>query len=291
MRGALAGGGLTVLLLAAAGSGAAEPSAEPGGPAGGRPESALDPVPAVTLDALPLGVPLAALAPAARTRAEDVLAGSVFGHRVSGLRARSREPVFRFLLDHPDFAASVARALRLGEYRVERRDDGFWGDDARGATGTIRILHADDDRRLYHLAGRYAPRRLPPIEGQLLVLLEFRHDDDGAGGSVLDSRVTGHLRIDTPVVGPLAQVVGALARPAVERAVERKVRRFFRTVERVSRLAHDEPEDLLAAVEGHPDVPDGAQLAAFRAILLAGRPPVWADVPFRLREPAEEADD
>ena len=95
-------------------------------------EPPLDPrVPVVTLDALPLGVPLDRLDDEARGRAEAVLEGSLFSHRVTGLRSRSREPIFTFLLDHPDFAAAVARALRLGKYQVEARDDGFWGDDTR----------------------------------------------------------------------------------------------------------------------------------------------------------------
>jgi hypothetical protein len=85
-----------------------------------------------------------------------------------------------------------------------------------------------------------------------------------------------------------------VARPAVERAVERKVRRFFGTVARVSRWAYDEPEQIWAAIEGHPEVPQDATLVAFREILLADRPPAWLDDGFRLlategarREPAE----
>jgi hypothetical protein len=145
---------------------------------------------------------------------------------------------------------------------------------------------ADEGRRLYHLQGRYEPGALPAIEGQLLVLLKFRHEDDGRGGSVVDSSLAGHIRIDTPVLGPVAMVLGALSRPLVERAVERKVRRFFATVARVSRWAHDEPEELLAARVGHPEIRTGPMLAAFREILLAGRPPAWAaPAGFRLLMP------
>src|SRR5919108_1725352 len=104
-------------------------------------------------------------------RAESVLAGSIFAQRVSGIRYTSREDVYRFLLDHPDFAAAVARALRVGEYRVKAVDDGYWGDDNRGASGTIRVLYADDHRRLFHLEGRYERKWLPTIEGRILVLL------------------------------------------------------------------------------------------------------------------------
>ena len=114
---------------------------------------------------MPLGVPLDRLDDEARRRAEAVLGTSLFSQRVTGLRGRSREPVFRFLLDHPDFAAAVARALRLGKYQVEARDDGFWGDDSRGARGMIRVLYADEGRRLYHLDGSVRDARAPRDPG------------------------------------------------------------------------------------------------------------------------------
>jgi hypothetical protein len=256
-------------------SGAAEP-----------PDAEEPPVPVVTLDVLPLSISTADLPPAARARAEAVLTRSLFAQRVTGIRFPSREPVYRFLLDHPDFAASVARALRLGQYRLTPIEDGYWGDDGRGATGHVQVLYADDHRRLYYLAGRYQHRLLPAIEGQILLLLEFRHEDDGAGGTVVEQSLTGHVRIDTPLVGAIAQALGALTRPLVERTVEGKVRRFFRTVARVSRWAYDEPEQLAAALDGHPDVGPAPTVAAFRAILLADRPPAWARASFRLTDDA-----
>ena len=242
------------------------------------------PVPVVTLDALPLPIATAELPEEARARAETVLARSAFAQRVTDIRFPSREAVYRFLLDHPDFAASVARALRLGEYRVTPLEDGYWGDDNRGATGRIRVLYADDHRRLYHLEGRYQRPLLPTIEGQILLLLEFHHEEDEAGGTVVDQSLTGHVRIDTPIVDALAQALGTFSRPLVERAAERKVRRFFRTVARVSRWAYDQPEQLATALDGHPEIEPGPILAAFRAILLADRPPAWARASFRLTD-------
>lgn len=240
------------------------------------------PVPVVTLDALPLDVPATSLSDEARARAEAVLARAVFAQRVSGIRHRSREAVFRFLVEHPDFAATVVRALRLGEYRVVPLENGYWGDDNRGASGVIRVLYSDERRRLFLLAGRYDQRFLPTIEGEILLLLEYRHEDDAEGGSVVESSLTGHLRLDTPLAGALAQTLVGLSRPIVERTVERKIRRFFSMVARLSRWAYDEPEQLVAALDGHPEVPPGPLLARFREILLADRPPAWAGAPFRL---------
>jgi hypothetical protein len=265
---------LSALLLLAAlpGAGRADPDDVSGAP-----------VPVVTLDVLPLAVSTAALDDAARARAETVLARSIFAQRVENIRFRSREAVYRFLLDHPDFASTLARALKLGQYQVLPLTDGYWGDDARGATGMIRLLYADEGRRLYHLQGRYQQKYLPTIEGQILILLEFRHEADADEGSdVVEQTLTGHVRIDTPLMGGLIHLVGALSRSLVEQAVEKKVRRFFGTVARVSRWAHDEPDQLLAALDGNPDVEAGPTLVAFRRILTEGRPPTWAHAPFRL---------
>jgi hypothetical protein len=284
IRGALTLLGIALLLVAPRGVGAEAPEPPP------------DPrVPMVTLDALPLGVPLTRLGDEARSRAETVLEGSLFSHRVSGLRSRSREPIFTFLLDHPDFAAAVARALRLGKYQVEARDGGYWGDDTRGARGLMRVLYADPGRRLMHLDGMYEGRGLPTIRGQMLLLIEFDHQDDPKGGTRVEVSITGHVRVDTPLVGTVAQLATTLARPAVERAVERKVRRFFETVARVSRWAHDQPQEFWAALDGHPEIRQDATLVAFREIVLDGQPPVWAGGPYYVLpagalelEPAED---
>jgi hypothetical protein len=267
--------GLVLLAVALAGAprgGGAEPDEPP----------VDSPAPLVSLDALPLGVPLARLDDDARARVEAILGSTLLSHRVTGLRTRSREPVFLFLLDHPDFAATVVRALRLGQYHAERRDDGFWGDDSRGARGMIRVLYADEGHRLYHLDGVYESRGLPAIQGRMLVLIEFRHEQDPAGGTYLEASVTGHVRLDTPIVGAIAQLATTLARSTVQGAADRKVRRFFGTVARVSRWAYDQPDQFWAALEANPEVPQDATLAAFRDILLADRPPAWASEPFQL---------
>ena len=244
--------------------------------------SEFQPQPMVSLDRPILPIPMAALDESARARVEAVLSHEIFAQRVTGIRYRSREEVYAFLLDHPDFAATVARAVRVGQYRLDRVDDTYVGDDQRGARGVLRLLHADPGRRLYYLEGRFDTPGLPTIAGEMLILLEFRHEDDGEGGTVVDQSLSGHMRIDTPVVGPLAALLGSLARPIVTQAVERKVRRFFQTVARVSRWAYDEPEQLVAVLDQNPDVPQDPTLAAFARILLADRLPAWAREPYRL---------
>jgi hypothetical protein len=279
---------LVCCLLFALVVGPAPVPAEPDEGAGAEP--ATPAVPVVTLDALPLSIPFADLPWPARAHVEAVLARSIFAQQITDIRFPSQEPVYRFLLDHPDFAASLVRALRLGEYRVTPREDGYWGDDARGATGTIRVLYADDQRRLFHLDGRYERRWMPTIEGQILVLLEFRHEPDPSGLSMVEQSLTAHVRLDGAVAPTVARIIQMLSRSAIEREVEKKVRRFFRTVARVSAWANDQPEQLAAALDGHPDVEPGPTLAAFRTLLVADRPPAWARAPFRLTDDGPSQD-
>jgi hypothetical protein len=88
-------------------------------------------------------------------------------------------------------------------------------------------------------------------------------------------------------MGTVAHLVGAVTRPLVERAVERKVRRFFRTVARVSRWAYDQPELLASLLDAHSEVPSGPTLTSFQAILRRDLPPGWARLPYRLGPVAE----
>jgi hypothetical protein len=58
----------------------------------------------------------------------------------------------------------------------------------------------------------------------------------------------------------------------------------------VSAWAHDQPEQLAAALDGHPEVEPGATLTAFRTLLLADRPPAWAQATFRLTDDTTSRD-
>ena len=217
-------------------------------------------------------------APPARARAEGVLGRVTFAQRSPGSASPAGSRCSASSSSTPTWPPRVARALRLGEYRISPREDGYWADDRPrrpgrhpGARTGARPIASSTWR------GPTRPGASPPWPAGSWSSSSSTHQDDGQGGTVAEISLTGHLSMDTPLAGFLAQMVGIVARPAVERAVERKVRRFFRTVARVSRWAHDQPELLWSALERHPEVPATPDLADFRQILLAGRPPAWTE--------------
>jgi hypothetical protein len=80
--------------------------------------------------ALPPGVPAAE-----RTRIENVLAHATISTRVEIEPFPLRLDVFDYLLNHPDFATQVTRALKLARYRIWTGADGLNLDDGWGREG------------------------------------------------------------------------------------------------------------------------------------------------------------
>jgi hypothetical protein len=264
---------LSLLLLLACPAVAAPPEAEAPeapSPAAGSTDLLLGPAPRL--------IPWERLDEEAIVFAREVVGGALVFRHVEGIAFRSRPPVYEFLLEHMDFAAEVARLLGVGRYRVQRAAGGFQADDGRGARGLVRPLGGDDTRRVFSLEGGYDPPLLPTISGRLLLVLDAVHTRAPDGETYAEMSVAGYLRLDSA----LAEAIAGVARAFTEATVERKVKRFFRHVAKVSRRAYDDPEGLAEELEGHPHLPREV-VAEFRRVLLAHRPPPWAEgIPFRL---------
>lgn len=233
------------------------------------------------------GIPLEALDPGGREKAQSVLNKALFSQAVRGMTSRSRPEVFEYLLDHPDFAATVARVLNVTRYRIEQRGDEFWLDDRSGTTGYFKLLFADPRRRLYLARLQYSKPLLPTLEGQVLILLEYEHLTDGTGEPVVEQQILGYAAPENTVTGTLAQLAYSLSPSKVEDSVTKKVRRLFRHVAAVTQIATDDPEGLVERLTRAPEVaPD--RLEAFRTILMTGRTPAWASAvdSLRLLEPS-----
>lgn len=208
-------------------------------------------------------VPFDRLPPAQQDRLRDVMDRAVFQRSVQGLSFRSHEPVFLYLVEHPDLATAAARALGVAKYRIESRPDGtYWGDDARGAKGIIEVVYADPYKRVMHAQGTYDTKWLPTIHARIVLILEFEHRNGADGQSRVTNDLTGYLQVDNAFLGALARLVG----PIMGTAVDRKVARTFGIAGKVSERAYDDPTGFLQALRNAPDVEPG-HLAALAARL------------------------
>lgn len=172
--------------------------------------------------------------------AKEVVEDSTVHREMSGLRLWCDQPVFEYLLEHPDFAASLARAAGLLKYTVERRgEEEYWANDHDGLTGSLTILQPETGRALLYADGTYKTGIIR-IPGRLAIVMRF---SEGREDNVpyVDNTFSGYIRLDAALLDVLAR----LFRPIVARKMEKQVHWFFRKVNRLMARLYDDPEALL----------------------------------------------
>jgi len=173
-----------------------------------------------------------------------------------------RADVFEYLLDHPDFATHVIRALDIGRYRIWREPDGLWLDDNAGALVRFRIAYATRGSRIFYMQGRYQPQVLPAIHGRVVVLLDYTVKPEAEGKSLITPAMASFVRIDNGALEVLARLFRAVIAPRASKVTTRIVGDIAKT----ARTIDGDPGRVDAALRERPDVPS-RELAEFRRLL------------------------
>jgi hypothetical protein len=173
-----------------------------------------------------------------------------------------RGDVFEYLLDHPDFATHVIRALEIGRYRIWREPDGLWLDDDAGALVQFHIAYAAHGSRVFYLRGRYQPSVLPTIRGRVVVVLEYRVEPASGGKSLITPAMTSFVRIDNGLVEALARLFKAVVAPRAAKVTSRIVV----DIVKISIAIDQDPVRVDEALCRRPDVPS-RELGEFRRLL------------------------
>jgi hypothetical protein len=172
-----------------------------------------------------------------------------------------RPEVFEYLLDHPEFASHVTRALRAARYKIWRERDSLWLDDGWGVRGTFAVVYAEPGLRLMHAQGAYQSA-LPDIKGRAVVALAYRFEPAAAGRTQVSTTLTSFVQIDSAVI----RTVGKMSGPLVQKKADREARQLLKVFSKVSRAIEDNAADVMAKVRARPDVPK-AELEEFRKLL------------------------
>jgi len=213
-------------------------------------------------------IPFSQLATDDRQAVEAVVRAPTLSREIKGLTFRSRKEVYEYLLDHPDFAAAVARALNLSRYEIVKdgklagaSDKAYWGTDGRGATGHFRVVYADKTKRVFFLQGTYEKKWLPTIPARAVVILVFEHKADREG-TYVEQDLYGYLKIDQAFVALLTE----LLQPVMRGATDGKMKRTLGLGARISEMAYWDPAGMLKKLETSPELPP-REFARFRQIL------------------------
>jgi len=198
-----------------------------------------------------------------RARLQEIADGASVSAQAAGEPFLARLDLFEFLLDHPEFASHVTRALKLGRYRIWRGPDGgLWLDDGWGVVGQFSVVYAVSGTRVVYAHGQYQSGLLPSIRGQAVVLIEYGLSPAPDRRSLISPAVAGFVRLDSK----LMSLAGMLAGSVATAKAEKEARRFVKLFARASRAIEDNPARVHESVRQRPDVPP-ADLEEFRRLL------------------------
>jgi len=178
---------------------------------------------AASLPVLPVEIPANE-----RARLRQVADAATVSARVDARAFPGRQDVFEYLLDHPEFATHVTRALRLARYRIWRADDGLWLDDGWGARGRFHVVHARQGMRVLHARGEYEQRFLPNISGEAVVVIEYASRPASEGRSEVTPAISGFVKLDNRVLAAAGRVASTVATAKAEKEAHRLAKVFMR---------------------------------------------------------------
>lgn len=198
----------------------------------------------------------------ARTRIETVARDAFVATRVEAPTYSMRPEMFEYLLDHPDFASQVTRALGLARYRIWQEGDELWLDDGWGTRGTFTVVHAARGLRAYYARGAFQQKYLPEMRGEAAAVLEYDFQAGAGGRTLVTSRATGYLQVDNQFL----RMLGRVAAPFVQAKADKEAAKLLRVFARASQAIEERPAEVYQKLSERPDVPP-RDLAEFRALL------------------------
>ena len=204
----------------------------------------------------------AELPQAARARLQPVTDKASLAVKVDGQTFVGRREVFEFLLDHPDFATHVTRALKFARYKIWRTPTGLGIDDGWGTVGTFEMVWTTAGHRVMYARGVYQQRILPDIHGQAVVAIDYGVQPAGNGRSQISTAVTGFVKLDSRLLAMASKMASSVARAKGEKEAKSLVGLFAKTTQAIEA----DPAGVFEKVRQRPDAP-ARELEEFRRLL------------------------
>jgi hypothetical protein len=199
---------------------------------------------------------------AARARIEPVTEHPSLAVKVDAKPFIARRDIFEFLLDHPDFATHVTRALKLARYKIWRTPGGLGLDDGWGTVGTFETVWASDGLRVMYARGAYQQRILPDIRGQAVVMIDYGVEPLGGGWAQINPAVSGFVKLESRLLSWASRLASSVAKAKGEKEARKLAELFAETTHAIEA----DPAGVFEKVRRRPDVPL-AELESFRRLL------------------------
>jgi hypothetical protein len=209
--------------------------------------------------ALPAEIPAAV-----RARLAPVIDQASLSTRYQGESFPARRDVFEYLIEHPEFATHVTRALKVARYRIWHTPDGLMLDDGWGAVGAIEVVYVAPGVRVMYAKGEYQQTILPNIRGQAVVTIDWKTLPASDGKEWIAPTVGAYVKLDSRMFAVASMLASSVAAAKAEKEAFRLVRVF----ERTTRALNDNPAAVIEALRHRPETPPH-ELEEFARLLLS----------------------
>jgi hypothetical protein len=207
------------------------------------------------------------LTSAERARLAPVTNAPTLSTRLDATAFSARPEVFEYLLDHPEFATHVTRALKLARYVIKGTPDGLYLDDGWGTKGQFELVHRSAGVRVMYARGEYEQKVLPNIKGEAVVIFEYAVKPGADGSRQIAPTISSFVKLDSRFLAAASRMAGSLAQEKADKEAQRLAKVFMR----VSRAIEENPARVYDLVRQRPDVP-ARDLEAFRQLLSLPKP-------------------
>ncbi|MFO0978424.1 MAG: hypothetical protein U0996_18605 [Planctomycetaceae bacterium] len=192
-------------------------------------------------------LPLNALTPKNRLRAQSILENTSQFRRLPSLQYTIDEPVYRYLLQHPDVAVSTWRVMGIS--RFEMFQTGPFEYEAQavdGSEGIADILYQDANQVLFVCEGNYHNVLLPkPLQASALIWFRAQYTPNAEGTHVVTQKTDVFVRFPSAGLSTVAKMLT----PVTNSLMDRNLFELSLYASMMSRAVRDEPEWVVQVAE------------------------------------------
>ena len=173
---------------------------------------------------------MAQVSPDRHDEVQEILADPTFVAHLQ-METDASPQVFIFLLDHPDINCALARALQIAPNRLWRVGPGrYQGDDGAWNSGTLEVLSAEGDRRVFLAHGVSHGWWFGDVAGRVVGAVDLASEADDH----IRGEVQVWAKIDHGVLDRLLRVVAPVIGKLLDRQLEAQFGVTFRLAEHAS---------------------------------------------------------
>ena len=185
-------------------------------------------------------IPLHAMAPASRQRAKTIMDDCSQYRRLPSLQYSIDEPMYRYLLQHPDVAVSTWRVMGIS--RFEMWQTGPMEYEAKavdGSEGIADILYQDANQMVFVCQGTYHNVLLPkPLEASALIWFRATYTPAADGTHTVSQKADVFVKFPSTAFSAVAKMLT----PVTNGMMDRNLFEVSLYSSMMSRAVRDEPE-------------------------------------------------